>query len=123
VLLVRYLQQRCLLIGSTPYDCPVLAFFHGPVDITEDGCSDVGVPESVDVGLGDVDECVGVGPFEGTSMPRAGADAVSRYQYHMKPLLPRGAWENMSQISCRDAKDLPYIINKSYPIIMPANAK
>ena len=79
VLLVRYLQQRCFLIGSTLYDCPVLALFHGPVDITEDGCGEVGVPESVDVGLGDVDECVlgrtAVGPFEGgVSMPRAGAD-------------------------------------------------
>ena len=81
VLLARYLQQRCLLIGSTPYDCPILALFHGPVDITEDGCGDVGVPESVDVGLGNVDEYVlggiGVGPFEegaSTGMPKAVAD-------------------------------------------------
>ena len=81
VLLVRYLQQRHLLIGSTPNDCPALALFHGPVDITEDGCGNVGVAESVDVGLGNVDECVlggtGVGPFEegaSTGMPRAGAD-------------------------------------------------
>lgn len=54
----RYLQQSCLLIGSTPYDCPILALFHGPVDITEHRCGDVGVPESVYVGLGDVDEYV-----------------------------------------------------------------
>lgn len=73
VTLVRYLQQRCFLIGSTPDDCPVLALFHGPVDITEDWRGNVGVPEFVDVGLGNMDEYVlcrtGVGPFEGDGTP------------------------------------------------------
>lgn len=63
-----YLQQCCLLIGSTPYDDPVLSLFYGQVDITEEGCSDVGVSELVYVGLGDMDEYVlsgaGVGSFD-----------------------------------------------------------
>ena len=64
----RYLQQRRLLIGATPYHGPILALVYGQVDITKDGCGDVGVSESVYIGLWDVDEDVfggiGVRPFE-----------------------------------------------------------
>ena len=67
------------MVGSTSYDCPILALFYGPVDIAEDGCGDVGVPESVYVGFGDADEDVlggtgSVGSFGEGGAPRAEMD-------------------------------------------------
>ena len=53
-----------------------MAFSYGPVDIAEDGRGDVGVPESVYVGLGYVYEDVTLGGCgielfeEGTSVSR-----------------------------------------------------
>lgn len=67
-----YLKQSCFLIGS--YNCPILTIFYGPVNITKYGSGDVGVPESIYVGFGNVDEQalgrIGVGPSEGETLTR-----------------------------------------------------